>query len=114
MYRTAALILALAATLFFAVRSGEEPVRALQKPEVRPAPEVLGATRKGRAPRLRRRSGISRRRGAFPTTTSSKRTPTSATARAVRLLIDSRLRKEEEFVLIARDVKASYSDYDAV
>ena len=45
MYRTAALILALAAIVFFAVRSGEEPVRALQKPEVRLAPEGLGATR---------------------------------------------------------------------
>jgi hypothetical protein len=32
----------------------------------------------------------------------------------VRLLIDTRSREEEEFVLIARDVKSRYSDYDAV
>jgi hypothetical protein len=33
---------------------------------------------------------------------------------AVRLLIDSRSREEEYFVLIARDLKSRYSDYDAV
>jgi hypothetical protein len=35
-------------------------------------------------------------------------------ARAARLLIDTRSREEEEFVLIARDLKFRYSDYDAV
>jgi hypothetical protein len=35
-------------------------------------------------------------------------------ARAVRLLIDTRAREEEEFVLIARDLKVRYSAYDAV
>ncbi|MBA3703702.1 MAG: hypothetical protein H0W79_12960, partial [Rubrobacteraceae bacterium] len=38
MYRAVALILALIAVVFFAVRLAGEPVRALQKPEVRPAP----------------------------------------------------------------------------
>ena len=38
MYRTVALILALTVA-FFVVRSGEEPMRALRTPEVRPAPE---------------------------------------------------------------------------
>jgi hypothetical protein len=35
-------------------------------------------------------------------------------ARAARLLIDTRSREEKDFVLIARDLKARYSDYDAV
>jgi hypothetical protein len=35
-------------------------------------------------------------------------------ARAVRLLIDTRVREEEYFVLIARDLKSRFSDYDAV
>jgi hypothetical protein len=34
--------------------------------------------------------------------------------RAARLLIDTRSREEEEFVLIARDLKSRYFDYDAV
>ena len=43
MYRTAALILALVAVVLFPAQLAEEPVRALQKPEVRPAPEAFEA-----------------------------------------------------------------------
>jgi hypothetical protein len=35
-------------------------------------------------------------------------------AHAVRLLVDTRSRSEEDFTLIARDLKARYSNYDAV
>jgi hypothetical protein len=34
--------------------------------------------------------------------------------RVARLLIDTRSRGEEQFVLITRDLKSRYSDYDAV
>ena len=42
LYRTAALIVAIVTVVFFAAQLAEEPVRALQKPEVRPAPKALG------------------------------------------------------------------------
>ncbi|MGB3683337.1 MAG: hypothetical protein WA990_12750 [Rubrobacteraceae bacterium] len=35
-------------------------------------------------------------------------------ARAVRLLVDTQARGEGEYVLISRDIKARYADYDAV
>ena len=35
-------------------------------------------------------------------------------ANATRLLVDTRSRSEEDFTLIARDLKARYSNYDAV
>jgi hypothetical protein len=35
-------------------------------------------------------------------------------ARAARLLVDTRSRGEEKFVLITRDLKSRYSHYDAV
>ena len=41
MYRAAGLILALVAVVFFAAQLAEEPVRAIQKPEVRQAPEAF-------------------------------------------------------------------------
>ena len=59
MYRAAGLILALVAVVFFAAQLAEEPVRAIQKPEVRQAPEAFekagvsgrkGGTRSGRLP----------------------------------------------------------------
>ena len=50
LYRAAALVLALVAVVFFAARLAEEPVQALQKPQVRPAPEAFekASARKGR------------------------------------------------------------------
>ena len=41
LYRAAALVLAFVAVVFFAARLAEEPVRALQRPEVRPAPDAF-------------------------------------------------------------------------
>ena len=118
MYRAAALILVLVAVVFFATQLAEEPVRALQKPEVRPAPKAFetAAGAVGPGP-----EGGDLKIGDFE---APERVPdyevleksldTRDGARAARLLIDTRSREEEEFVLIARDVKSRYSDYDAV
>ena len=126
MYRAAALILVLVAVVFFATQLAEEPVRALQKPEVRPAPKAFesaagasgaqGSGAVGPGP-----DAWDVKIGDF---VAPERVPDYAVleksldtrdgARAARLLIDTRSREEEEFVLIARDLKFRYSDYDAV
>jgi hypothetical protein len=118
LYRAAALILVLVAVVFFVAQLAEEPVRALQKPEVRPAPKVFepAAGAVGPGP-----EGGDLKIGDFE---APERVPdyevleksldTRDGARAVRLLIDTRSREEEHFVLIARDLKSRYSDYDAV
>jgi hypothetical protein len=124
LYRAAALILVLVAVVF-AAQLAEEPVRALQEPEVRPAPKAFGmagasgaqgSDTVGPAP-----DAGDVKIGDFE---APERVPdyevleksldTRDGARAVRLLIDTRSREEEEFVLIARDVKSRYSGYDAV
>jgi hypothetical protein len=125
LYRAAALVLALVAVVFFARQLAEEPVRAVQKPEVRPAPGTFemalasGAQKEdavGPAP-----DAGDMKIGDFE---APERVPDYEVleksldsrdgARAVRLLIDTRVREEEYFVLIARDLKSRYSDYDAV
>jgi hypothetical protein len=125
LYRAAALVLAFIAVVFVAVRLADEPLRALEKPEVRPAPKAFETV------------GVSGAEGGDavgPTPDAGdlkigdfdapERVPdykvldksldTRDGARAVRLLIDTRSREEEYFVLIARDLKSRYSDYDAV
>jgi hypothetical protein len=118
LYRAAALILGLVAVVFFATQLAEEPVRALQKPEVRPAPKVFepAAGAVGPGP-----EGGDLKIGDFEVPERvpdyevlEKSLDTRDGARAVRLLIDTRSREEEHFVLIARDLKSRYSDYDAV
>jgi hypothetical protein len=125
LYRTAALVLVIVAVVFIAVRLGEEPVRALQKPEVRPAPDAFetagasgaqGGDAAGQGP-----DGGDLKIGGFAAPERvpeyeilEESTDGREGARAARLLIDTRSREEEEFVLIARDVKSRYSDYDAV
>ena len=123
MYRAAALILVLVAVVFFAAQLAEEPVRALQKPEVWQAPEAFGAAG---APGAGGAAGQTLERGDLKIGSfeAPERVPdyevleesldTRDGARAVRLLIDTRSRGEEEYVPIARDVKYRYSDYDAV
>jgi hypothetical protein len=122
LYRAVALILALIAVAFFAVRLAGEPVRALQKPEVRPAPEAFetagakGGDASGQAPDLG-----DTKIGSFEAPESvpdyeilDERVIERDGARAARLLLDTRSRAEEDFVLITRDLKARYSDYDVV
>jgi hypothetical protein len=123
-YRAAALILVLVAVVVFAAQLAEEPVRALQEPEVRPAPKAFGmagasgaqgSDTVGPAP-----DAGDVKIGDFETPERvpdyevlEKSLDTRDGARAVRLLIDTRSREEEYFVLIARDLKSRYSDYDA-
>jgi hypothetical protein len=125
LYREAALILALVAVVFFAARLADEPVRAIQKPEIRPAPETF---------EIALASGAQKEDAIVPAPDAGdmkigdfeapvrvpdyevleKSLDSRDGARAVRLLIDTRSREEKHFVLIARDLKSRYSDYDAV
>jgi hypothetical protein len=125
LYRAAALVLVLVAVVFFAARLAEEPVGALQKPAVRPAPEAFetagasGAQEEdavGRAPDAGDlKIGDFEAPERVPDYEVLQESPdTRDGARAVRLLIDSRSHEEKYFVLIARDLKSRYSDYDAV
>ena len=126
MYRAVALILAfVAAVVFFAVRLADDPVRALQKPEVVPAPkafEAVGASGTNGEDARRPAADIGNTKiGDFqapehvPDYEILEENPDRRDgARAMRLLIDTRAREEEYFVLIARDLKSRYSDYDAV
>jgi hypothetical protein len=125
LYRTAVLILVFVAVVFFAVRLADEPVRALQKPEVRPAPEAFeavgasgtnGEDAKGpAADRGNTKIGDFQAPEHVPDYEILEESPDRRDgARAMRLLVDTRAREEEYFVLIARDLKSRYSDYDAV
>jgi hypothetical protein len=125
LYRAAALILALVAVVFIAVRFAEEPVRAIQKPEVRPAPGTFETARASGAQGTDAvgpgADGGDLRIGDFEAPAHvpdyevlEKSLDTRDGARAVRLLIDTRSREKEYFVLIARDLKSRYADYDAV
>jgi hypothetical protein len=116
-YRAAALILAIVVVVI-AVRLGEEPVRAIHKPEVRPAPEAfetMGATGGSASDEGEQKIGDFEAPEYVPDyEILEKSLDAREGAIAVRLLIDTRSRKEEYFALIARDLKARYSDYDAV
>ena len=122
LYRTVALILAFVAVVFFAVRLADDPVRALQEPEVQPAPEAVGAlgtkgedTEGPAADRGNTKIGDFQAPEHVPDYEILEESPDRRDgARAMRLLIDTRAREEEYFVLIARDLKVRYSDYDAV
>jgi hypothetical protein len=125
LYRAAGLILALVIVFFFAAQLAEEPVRAIQKPEVRQAPEAFekagvsgaqGRDAVGQAP-----DAGDLKIGDFEApervpdyVVLEKSLDTRDGARAMRLLIDTRSREEEYFVLITRDLKSRYSGYDAV
>jgi hypothetical protein len=119
LYRAVALILALTAVVIIAVRLTEEPVRALQEPEVRPAPEAVSGAQGGDA--TRSASDVGGKIGDFeppelvPDYEILEESPDARDgAHAMRLLVDTRSREQEYFVLIARDLKSRYSDYDAV
>jgi hypothetical protein len=125
LYRVVALILACVAVIYFAVRFAEEPVQALHKPEVRPAPEAF---EQAGAPGAEGGDAVGQdtdvgdlKIGDFE---APERVPDYEVleentngrngVRVARLLIDTRSRGEEPFVLITRDLKSRYSHYDAV
>ena len=125
LYRVAVLILALIAVIFIATRLVEEPVRAIQKPEVRPAPGTFETARASDAEggdavgpasdEVDAKIGDFEAPEHVPDYEILEESPDSRDgARAMRLLIDTRAREEEYFVLITRDLKSRYSDYDAV
>jgi hypothetical protein len=125
LYRAAVLIVAFVAVVFLVVRLTGQPVRALQEPEVRQAPEAFEAvgasategedTEGPAADRGNARIGDFQAPEHVPDYEILKESPDRRDgARAVRLLVDTRAREEEYFVLIARDLKSRYSDYDAV
>jgi hypothetical protein len=132
--RVTVLILALVAVtaVFLAARIGEEKIRALEKPELRPAPAIAEIEQKGpvkadTVPDPDERSGgqteefAEIRIGSFqrpeevPEYEILAEEPDERDgARAVRLLVDTHSHAESDFELIARDLKARYADLDAV
>ena len=109
--RIAALVL-VAAVAVFLWRAGEEPVRALRMPELRPAPEIFEESQ-------RVSGGI--RIGSFERPEDvpgyeilDEVSTGSDGARSALLLVDTRSRSQEDFTLITRDLKARYADYDVV
>jgi hypothetical protein len=124
LYRVAAVILTFLVVLF-AVRFAEEPVRALQRPDVRPAPEAfetVGASGERGSAAVGPASDTGHQKiGNFEVPEFvpdyeiiQKNLDARDGAHAVRLLIDTSSRREEDFVLIARDLKSRFSEFDAV
>ena len=123
MYRIAVVILAFIAVAFIVATQAGEPVRALQRPEIHQAPEPFA---KVGGPQGRTAPGPAADEGEFrigdfevpervPDYEILEESPDQRDgARAERLLVDTHSRAEEDFVLIARDLKSRYSDYDAV
>jgi hypothetical protein len=106
-----ALVL-VAAVAVFLWRAGEEPVRALETPELRPAPEIFEEPQ-------RVAGGI--RIGSFERPENvpayeilDEISRGSDGARSALLLVDTRSRSQQDFTLITRDLKARYADYDVI
>jgi hypothetical protein len=115
--RVAALIL-VAAVAVLLWRAGEEPVRALETPELRPAPEIFEVSHAApaRAQEFEEmRIGSFERPEDVPGYEILDEIPTGSDgARSAQLLVDTRSRSQEDFILITRDLKARYADYDVV
>lgn len=89
-------------------------MRVLRTPELRPAPEVFEPARAVSA-QQNIRVGSFRRPKHVPEYGILEETRVERDgARAVRLLVDTRSRSEEDFTLIARDLKARYARLDAI
>lgn len=126
MFGVSALVLvAMGVGTVLMVRSlAAEPVHRLETPVLRAAPAVsqpqATAGGPGAGGQVRERDEASRI-GSFRAPGDvpeyeilEKRADQRDGARAMRLLIDTRSRSEEDFTLIARDLKARYAAYDAV
>jgi hypothetical protein len=122
-----ALVVILTVAAFFAWRAAGEPVHPIETPELRAAPGVPVASSRDnsgggeRGPNLEAAWATEMRIGSFekpeqvPEYEVLESLPADRDgAHAARLLVDTRSRSEEDFTLIARDLKARYSDYDAV
>ncbi len=115
--RVAALVfvVALAALIW---QASEEPIRALEMPALRPAPEAFEVSQAaseegGSFEELR--VGSFRRPEDVPAYEILEERPTGSDGiRSARLLVDTRSRSQEDFTLITRDLKARYADHDIV
>ena len=118
MLRLTILVFVVAVVGILLWRSGEEPIRALKMPEVRPAPGIFAVSQpaSGRAQAFEEmRIGTFERPENVPGYEVLEKRPTgSAGARSAQLLVDTRSRSQEDFTLITRDLKARYADYDFV
>jgi hypothetical protein len=116
--RVTALVFAVAAVAILLWRAGEEPIRALRTPELRPPPEIFEAARS--APEQvqefeEMRIGSFERPEVVPGYEILDEIPTGNDgARSAQLLVDTRSRSQEDFTLITRDLKARYAAYDVV
>ena len=124
--RASALVLVViaAVTVFLTVDIGGEPVHRLATPTLRVAPTIAQATQPetGRTGEVEAateeyaniRIGSFERPEQVPEYAILESLPADRDgANAVRLLVDTRSRSEEDFTLIARDLKARNSTYDA-
>jgi len=109
--RVAALVL-VAAVAVFLWRAGEEPVRALKTPELRPAPEIFEES--PQVPGGSRIGSFERPEDVPAYEILDEISTGSDGARSALLLVDTRSRSQEDFTLITRDLKARYADYDFV
>jgi hypothetical protein len=117
-----ALVVIFTVAAFLGWRAAGEPVRAIEMPDVRAAPGVPVASSRDdsgsgkRGPNLAEmRIGTFEKPEQVPEYEILESQPADRDgAHAARLLVDTRSRSEEDFTLIARDLKARYSDYDAV
>ncbi len=109
--RVAALVL-VAAVAVLLWRVGEEPVRALRMPELRPAPGIFEEPQ--RVSEGIRIGSFERPEG-VPAYEILDEIPTgSEGTRSAQLLVDTRSRSQEDFTLITRDLKTRYAGYDVV
>jgi hypothetical protein len=116
--RVAALVFAVATLAILLWRAGEEPIRALRTPELRPAPEIFEAVQSApeRAQEFEEMQiGSFERPQEVPGYEILEEMPTGSDgARSARLLVDTRSRSQQDFTLITQDLKARYAAYDFV
>ncbi len=119
------LVMIAAVAVFFTASIGGEPVRRLETPALRVAPTIAQATqpeteRTGEGEAATEeyaniRIGSFEKPEQVPEYEILESLPADRDgANATRLLVDTRSRSEEDFTLIARDLKARYSNYDAI
>lgn len=111
-----ALTLIVAAAAFVAWRTSE-PVHTLQAPALGPAPIAIRAmedTRKEESSSETRIGSFQRPAFVPAYEVLEEQATREEGVRVARLLVDTRARSEDDYELIARDLKARYATYDAV
>jgi hypothetical protein len=115
---TALIIVVGAVGILLLWQTSEEPIRALETPELRPAPGIFAVSQSASE---RTRKFEEMRIGSFEPPEEvpgyevlEKRPTGSDGTRSAQLLVDTRSRSQEDFTLITRDLKARYADYDFV